>query len=197
MTSEGPAMTDAPANVPEDMERILSVADDADARELRSRLEAREAANALVSKSPTSGNVRSADMASRSFQDCLGRLLQKYFGHGQVFANRTEAWRWLQAQGYSIQKTSVYNHARKGLLKLQQDGSILLRDLEHYAATHLEKLANKGPEDMDREVARRKAKADADRAEAEADRARVKADLAQGRVIDKGILVQTLAAVVG
>ncbi|MDA3833963.1 MAG: hypothetical protein PF495_11255, partial [Spirochaetales bacterium] len=49
-----------------------------------------------------------------------------------TFANRIEALEWLNRQGYKIAKSKLYADCKKGLLKLQDDGSVFESDLKRY-----------------------------------------------------------------
>ena len=125
-----------PANVPEDMAKVLAVADMADARDLLSRFKARDVANASASKQPTAANIRAQDMAGKSFAECLGRLVRQYLAPSDEpvsVPNRLEAVAWLNAQGYAIGKSKLYADSRKKkLLPIQDDGSVLVADLKKY-----------------------------------------------------------------
>lgn len=85
--------------------------------------------------SPVAQNKRDLDAARRGLQELVWRLEAQYLKHDEVFATRTEALKWLQAKGYAIRKTKLYSDARKGLLRLQKDKSVLKKDLEKYAKT--------------------------------------------------------------
>ena len=57
--------------------------------------------------------------------------------------SRLAAVGWLQRQGYKVNKTKLYSDCKKGLLRVQDDGSILVRDLvEYISRANLNQLSN-------------------------------------------------------
>jgi hypothetical protein len=51
----------------------------------------------------------------------------------RIIKNRLEAVEYLNRRGYKVGKSKFYADSKKGLIKIQADGSILASDLESYA----------------------------------------------------------------
>ena len=80
-----------------------------------------------MKKEPTRANIDAWSDASKK----LAELLE---GEKEPsFPNRIEALAWLQRQGFKIAKSKLYQDCKRGLLKLQDDGSVFEADLKKYA----------------------------------------------------------------
>jgi len=84
-------------------------------------------------KEPTAENKRNFDAARDGLRRVLSELKARYLDADEVFANRLEALGWLKAQGFTISKSKLYQDAKKGVLKVQSDKTILRSDVESYA----------------------------------------------------------------
>jgi hypothetical protein len=85
---------------------------------------------------------QAAEKALRAKAD---ELTAKYFDAPgtRVLADRVEAWKFLQAEGYKVGRQTVYNAARDGKLIVAADGTITESDALAYAAKNLKKIAGK------------------------------------------------------
>lgn len=81
---------------------------------------------ARMQKEPSKANIDAWSDASKK----LAELLEG--DKEPSFANRKEALEWLQRQGYKVKKSKFYADCKKGLLKLQDDGSVFESDLKKY-----------------------------------------------------------------
>ncbi|OPY78218.1 MAG: hypothetical protein A4E65_02372 [Syntrophorhabdus sp. PtaU1.Bin153] len=106
---------------------------------------------------------------------------------------------YLQAQGYKVKKSAVYNHRAKGLIPLSPDGTFLVSAVDTYAAANLKRLdgaPSKSPGQLSEadkialEAAghrRRKEKGQADIIE-------IKAAALRGSLVPRGLLEKELIA---
>jgi hypothetical protein len=83
-----------------------------------------------VNQDPSAPNLTALERAAKMLSDYDSRMAGPA---GPSFANRVEALEWLQRQGYKIKKSKLYQDCKKGLLKLQDDGSVFELDLKKYA----------------------------------------------------------------
>lgn len=83
-----------------------------------------------VNADPSAANLTALERATKMLLDYDARIA----GPAEPsFANRIEALAWLQRQGYKVAKSKLYADCKKGLLKLQDDGSVFELDLKKYA----------------------------------------------------------------
>jgi len=75
---------------------------------------------------------RDWDAARDGLQEAVDRLSAKYFDAEPPFYNRKEVLLFLQGQGYDLKKTKLYDAAKKGLLNVQPDGTVLRSDVSDY-----------------------------------------------------------------
>lgn len=80
-----------------------------------------------MKKDPCKANIDAWTLASKNLADFFVDEKEP------SFENRIEALSWLQRQGYKIAKSKLYKDCKQGLLKLQNDGSVLESDLKRYA----------------------------------------------------------------
>lgn len=80
-----------------------------------------------MKKEPTKANIDAWSDASKK----LAELLEG--DKEPSFPNRIEALAWLQRQGFKIAKSKLYQDCKRGLLKIQDDGSVFEADLKKYA----------------------------------------------------------------
>jgi len=89
-------------------------------------LNAKEQAKRNVLDDPNTGNLVSLEKATKMLAD---------YSAGEKepsFENRKKALLFLQKEGYKIKKSKLYADCKKGLLKLQADGSVLESDIPIY-----------------------------------------------------------------
>jgi hypothetical protein len=92
----------------------------------------------------TSSKLRDWQAADAALSAKSNELEAKYFGKPESFANVMEALQFLKARGYKVAKSKVYADAKKGLLKVQEDKSVLEADVLAYAVrAELEKTPEK------------------------------------------------------
>lgn len=58
----------------------------------------------------------------------------------RAFKNLMEALRYLQGQGWKIEKSAIYNHKRDGLIKQEKNGGITQAEADRYARKNLSPL---------------------------------------------------------
>jgi hypothetical protein len=99
-----------------------------DATDIQALLTAKESAKRNMLDDPSSNNVAAFERAKKALES----FIHPEESDERVFAHRIEALGHLQAQGYKIKKSKLYDDAKKGFLRLQPDGSIAEKDLERY-----------------------------------------------------------------
>lgn len=82
-----------------------------------------------VNGDPSALNLTALEKATKMLLDYDARMAPQA---EPSFANRKEALEWLQRQGYKVKKSKFYADCKKGLLKLQDDGSVFESDLKKY-----------------------------------------------------------------
>lgn len=88
--------------------------------------------------------LRDWQATEEALSGMVKELEAKYFDKTNAFANISEAVTFLQSQGYKIKKTKAYEDAKKGLLIVQTDRSVLENDALAYAVrAGLDKTAKK------------------------------------------------------
>lgn len=94
---------------------------------------AKENAKRTVQDDPSAANLSAYDKAKKMLEEHLSEKETS-------FDNRIEALNYLNRQGYKIGKSKLYQDCKKGLLKLQDDGSVLESALKKYANKYLTQL---------------------------------------------------------
>lgn len=90
---------------------------------------AKAKAQKSVNGDPSAPNLAALEKATKMLLDYDAR---KAPAAEPSFSNRIEALAWLQRQGYKIAKSKLYQDCKRGLLKLQDDGSVFEADLKKY-----------------------------------------------------------------
>lgn len=89
---------------------------------------AKAKAQQAVNSDPSSANLAALEKATRMLAEYDARMNPSE----PSFDNRIEAVNYLKRQGYKIGKSKLYGDCKKGLLRLQDDGSVLDSDLKKY-----------------------------------------------------------------
>jgi len=110
----------------------------------------------LYNADKNKANLAEWQAAEKALKAKFDELTARYFDAPgtRVLADRVEAWKFLEAEGYKVSRQSVYNAAKNGRLILQADGTITESDALAYAAKHLKKTAS-GKEGADKFAAER------------------------------------------
>ena len=117
------------------LNQLLEIADAADQAELKILHNSQIKCARAYNDEPTLAKKRDWDAAKSGLQETVDRLWIKYSGsdEGHVPQNRLEAVNYLQRRGYKVGKSKFYADCKRGLVKIQSNGSIIPRDLETYA----------------------------------------------------------------
>lgn len=83
-----------------------------------------------VNSDPSVVNLSALEKATKMLADYDARMAPE---PEPSFSNRIEALGWLNRQGYKVAKSKLYLDCKRGLLKLQDDGSVFEADLKKYA----------------------------------------------------------------
>ncbi len=111
-----------------DAAQLAELIQQSDQTDLTALLTAKESAKKAMLDDPSSNNVASFERAKRA----LEAFTRPEEPDQRVFRNRIEALAHLQAQGYKIKKSKLYEDAKAGFLRMQKDGSVFERDLDRY-----------------------------------------------------------------
>ena len=112
-----------------DAAQLAQLIQQSDQTDLTALLTAKESAKKSMLDEPSANNVASFERAKRALE-AFTRPSEE--PDQRVFRNRIEALGHLQAQGYKIKKSKLYEDAKAGFLRMQKDGSVFERDLERY-----------------------------------------------------------------
>ena len=119
---------------PQDMQQVLNVCSPQEAEELKVLYAAQGQCLSTYQASPTAQHKKDYDAAREGYRDRLSELWRRYMQSEEYLKNRLEAVQWLRDQGYKVGKSKLYNDAASGKLKVCNDGSIRVSDLEDYVA---------------------------------------------------------------
>ena len=101
---------------------------------------------------PTEARLRNLRAAEQALADEVKRLQPEKEDQGSPddrFANRLEAWQYLQDSGWQIGRSQFYAHCKEGRLRREKDGSYLRERVDKYAELHC-RLAETGERVNDR-----------------------------------------------
>jgi len=118
-------------------ERLFERAAPAEQAELRSFIAACGKTQAAYNKSAASTDKKDWDAARSGLDEAVTRLTVKYFptrDTAPAHENLFDVVKHLQAQGYKVKKSKVYGDRKRGLIRVQEDGSVLHSDVKMYAA---------------------------------------------------------------
>lgn len=118
---------------PQDMQQVLNVCAPQEAEELKVLYAAQGQCLSTYQANPTAQHKKDYDAAREGYRDRLSELWRRYLSREEYLKNRLEAVQWLRDQGYKVGKSKLYNDASSGKLKVCNDGSIRVSDLEDYA----------------------------------------------------------------
>lgn len=112
-----------------DAQQLAALIQQSDATDLTALLTAKENAKRNMLDDPNQNNVAAFERAKKALEAFTrpeGEPDQRVFRH------RIEALQHLQAQGYKIKKSKLYDDAKAGFLRMQPDGTVTEKDLERY-----------------------------------------------------------------
>ena len=115
---------------------------------------------------------------------------------GDAFANRMDVLRYLQTLGFKIPQAKLYLDYRKGLLKVELDGTVLASSVQEYIKHPLSRLLSPVHDAHEEMVALQRAKlaADTKRALAQAEHWETRARATRGVYVESFLCEQNLAA---
>ncbi len=108
------------------------------------------------------------------------------------FRTRMEVLRYLQAEGWDIQKSALYNHHAQGKIPSEPDGSFARAAVERYARNYLRRVGQ-GSNATDEALARRKQEASIKADEARAEMLRLKMERDAGASVPREWAEQQIA----
>jgi len=112
-----------------DAQQLAALIQASDETDLQALLTAKENAKRNMLDDPNQNNVAAFERAKKALEAFTrpeGEPDQRVFRH------RIEALQHLQAQGYKIKKSKLYDDAKAGFLRMQPDGTVTEKDLERY-----------------------------------------------------------------
>jgi len=105
---------------------LTEIIDKISDNDLKVLIRAKHDAQVRVVKDPSRENLDAYDKASRMLAAYLEGEKEP------VFENRIEVLKYLNRQGYAIQKSKLYADCKAGLLRLQADKTVLESDIKAY-----------------------------------------------------------------
>jgi hypothetical protein len=138
-------------------------------------------------KDPTPGKVAALEAARADLREAMVGAAPSE----RSFRSLSAVADWLKGQGYKVSVSSIYGHAKRGLIRPGADGRVTQSDAERYAERHLKRLDDFGG---DEEAARRRQLADADKAEAQAKLFQAKAGQVEGNLLPRAQVEMDFAA---
>jgi hypothetical protein len=147
-------------DVPEELGQLLGVCTRQEAAELKTLYNAQIQCLKAYQQDPTAQRKRDWDAARQGYEERVSELWQRYMAREEYLKNRLEAVKWLKDRGYTVGKSKLYADTKAGQLKVCNDGSIRVSDLEDYVARQglepLEQVTEpeEGAEDLQREIKR-------------------------------------------
>jgi len=116
------------ANPTTEEKQLLDLIKKSSATDLQLLITVKENAKRKLLDDPTQADIAAYERAAQT----LERFLKREESDALLFKNRTEVLKYLKKQGYKIGKSKLYNDAAAGWLRVQDDGSILEKDLTRY-----------------------------------------------------------------
>jgi len=166
-----------------ELQKLIKESEGAD---LGTLLAAKEAARRAVITDPTPANLLALDRASKM-------LAAATIAKEPLFQNRMEVLRHLQGRGLKIHRSKLYKDCKKGLLKIESDGTILESAVESYIKHPLSKLSSSEDDHLE-ELQRDRLIAETQRAMAQAEHWTLKTKIARGLYVEYVQYEQDLAA---
>lgn len=125
---------------------LLDIIRQSSATDLQVLISAKEEAKRKVLDDPTSANIQAFERAKQALDRVAGPADDT--GEDQTFKDRMKVLTYLKNEGYKIGKQKIYNDSAAGLLKVQDDGTVLLADVKKYIKrTALKRLSEPGKND--------------------------------------------------
>ena len=117
----------------------------------------------------------------------------------RILKNKLEATEYLQRRGYKVGKSKVYADAKRGLVRIQEDGTILAADVEAYArAANLQRPDLDGPDPADVEaVQKEKTELEKEELQLKVEKRRYELEKDQGKHVPREKLELALASRAG
>lgn len=148
-----------------------------------------KAMQAMV-QNPTAASVAAFEKAHKAVAEHEARQArerQAGASEGQgpserVFKNPRQVAAFLMDQGWKVSENTLYNHRDRNLIRPNQDGLFLERDVLRYANDHLRRKDGAGSAKLEA-LQERKALAEIERAEAQAGKLRLQQEILEGKYI--------------
>ena len=125
-------MSENKASQPDDLQQLLGVCTQQEAAELKTLYNAQIQTLKTYQSDPTAQRKRDWDAARQGYEERVSELWQRYMQAEEYLKNRLEAVKWLQQQGYKVGKSKLYQDVSAGRLRVCNDGSIRVSDLQEY-----------------------------------------------------------------
>jgi len=171
------------------MENYRELIEKIDGQYLKVLIKAANAAQINVSDDPNTANLVSLERATKMLADYIAGEKEP------SFENRKKALLFLQKEGYKIEKSKLYADCKKGLLKLQADGSVLESDINSYIRrARLEKPAEIEAKADNTKLIRRKQERDIEKLEEQIADLKFKREVSAGKYMLKTDVEMEIAA---
>lgn len=139
-------------------------------------------------QSPVVANLKDYEAAKKAIEDFRRRKATAENPEAQTFKNLLEVLDYLQAEGWKISKSTLYE--KSYAIKKQPDGAYLKKNIDDFAAKFLRKLDGSDTEEID--IAE-KIKAEIRKLTAEAEKREIEVQRLKGEVVDRYEVEQQFA----
>lgn len=140
---------------------------------------------------PTAFKKKDLDAATMGLESLVSKVLKEE--KPQLFKTRYEVFEYLKKLGLKVGKSKLYKDAGTGLLRVQKDGTIFMKDVENYILHPGANVAANQMSDNDN-FANEKAEAELRKLKAQAEHWESKTGILSGQLIDKDLFYGELAA---
>lgn len=131
------------------MQDIQDIINQSNATDVRALVSAKEAAKRRMLEDGTPANISAFERAAAAMEKAIEKAKPAADQQDEPsnnlirFKNVAEVMKWLQAEGYKIKKSKVYNDVKSGFLVQSEDGSFSQNDILAYVHTQsLDKIAD-------------------------------------------------------
>ena len=169
-----------------DQDRLKEILEKSRRSDLPILIKAREEAKRALSLSYSPQNLKAYERIDKKINELV---------EGQrVFASRREALVYLQEQGYKVSKSKLYGDVKKGLLRVERDGSVTMNAVKSYITHPLARLSDGSEFDKTEKLALERLAADTNRIKAQAEHWHIKNMREKGLLVWRSEFERALAA---
>lgn len=157
--------------------------------------QAKEKAHKRLLEESTVENIKAWRAADKALKDYLDKNSSDENPESASLPNILAVVEYLQDQGWKVSKSAAYQHQKAGKIRLQEDGTFRIKDIEKYAATFLKRLDGQTDFLDDLEcLQKEKLAAETDKAKAQAAHWELKTKIENGQYVELELFEREIAA---